>query len=84
MREQPRQPFTPPHELEVDWVNVEQGVANFDHLPPQVPQPAVVAPPPLELQQPHVVLQYTFVPVNFVPPQPMPEVDWGIIACAPF
>ena len=65
-------------------MNVEQGVADFDNLPPQVPQPAFVVPPLLELQQPHVVLQPTLVPVNFVPPQQIPEVDWGIIACALF
>ena len=83
--QQPQQLLTPPHEPDVDWVGLEQAVANFDNLPAPVPQPEfVVHPQPLALQQPHVVLQPHIVPVHYVPPQPMRPVDWGMIAHALF
>lgn len=56
--EPPLRPLTPPPEPEVDWVGLEDALANFDA--PQLPV----------LQQPEVVLHPQFEPLQYTPPQP--------------
>ena len=53
---------------------LEAAVVHFD-----APQQGVL-PPQLVLQQPEVALHPEFVPVHFAPPQPLPRVDWAMIA----
>ena len=79
----PLQPLTPPPELEprpvsplpvlhIDWGELEGNLAIFDGPPvPQIQQPVVVPVPQFE-------------PDHFVPPPPMPRVDWAAIAHALF
>ena len=79
----PLQPLTPPPELEprivspgavfdIDWEELEEGLAIFD------------GPPVPLMQQPIVVPVPQFEPAHFVQPPPMPRVDWAAIAHALF
>ena len=72
--ELPRRVATPPPEPVVDWVALEAGVADFD-----APHRGVL-PPQLVLQHPNVVPVPQFIPADFVPPQPLQQVDWAMIA----
>ena len=72
LQDPPQRPLTPPPELEVDWEGLEAALADFD------------APQPLILQQPEVVPQPQFVPLLYVQPQPLPQVDWAMVAYALF
>ena len=68
-------PLTPPPEQEGDWAGLEAAVANFDRQWQQF-----VPPPFLALQQPDVIPFPQFIPGNFVPPPPLPWVDWAMVA----
>ena len=85
----PLQPITPPPEppareptqspgQEVDWVEVEAAVAEFDG------QRYLLVPQPLALQQLEVIPVPQHVPLNFAVPPPMQPVDWAGIARALF
>ena len=75
----PPRPLTPPPEQEEDWAGLEVAVANFDGQ-----QQQFVPSPFLALQQPDVAPFPQFVPGNFVPPPPLPRVDWAMVAYALF
>ena len=75
----PERPLTQPPVQEVDWVELEGGLAAFDAL-----QQSLELPPPLILQQPAVVPFPQLVPFNFVPPLPLPQVDWAMVAYSLF
>ena len=72
--ELPPRPVTPPPEQDETWVELEAAVAGFDG------QHYVLVTQPLALQQPNVA----HVPAGHQPPQPMPPVDWALIAHALF
>ena len=71
-------PVTPPPEQDDTWVEFEAAVADFDG------ERYVMVTQPLALQQPNVVPVPEHVPAHHQPPQPMPPVDWGLIAHALF
>ena len=76
--ELPPRALTPPPEQAVEWDAVEVGVGNFDG------QEYAVLVPLLELQQPQVVAVPELVPPRLTEPQPVPPVDWALIAHALF
>ena len=76
--EQPARAPTPPPEEEVDWVEVEAAVAEFDG------QRYFLVPQPPALQEPEVPAIPQHVPFDFAVPPPMPPVDWAQIARALF
>ena len=76
--ELPPRALTPPPEQEVDWVEVEAAVAEFDG------RRYIVVPEPPALQQPETAPVPQHVPLNFQPPQPMQPIDWAEIARALF
>ena len=71
-------PELPPPQQEQDWVEVEAAVARFDG------QEYLVVPRLPLLQQPEVVPLPQHSPAGFAAPQPMPAVDWAVIAGALF
>ena len=85
----PLQPLTPspelppravtlPPEQDEGWVEIEAAVADFDG------QQFVLLTQPLVLQQPQVAPVPEHIPAGHQPPQPMPAVDWALIAHALF
>ena len=62
----------------MDWVELEAAVATF------AGQQYLVVPQGPVLQQPEVVSVPQHIPIGFVAPPPIPEVDWDNIAQALF
>ena len=76
--EQPAGVPTQPLEQEVDWVEVEAAVAEFDG------QRYFLVPQPPTLQEPEVLAVPQHIPFDFAAPPPMPPVNWAEIAGALF
>ena len=80
LRDPPHRPPTPPPEPEVNWACLEEALAECN-----APlHPLVLPPQPLIVQQPEVVPHPEFVPLLYVQPPPMPQVDWAMVAYALF
>ena len=71
-------PELPPPQQQEDWVELEAAVARFDG------QEYLVVPRLPLLQQPEVIPLPQHNPAGFAAPQPMPAVDWAVIAGALF
>ena len=70
--------MTPPPEPEEEWVQLEAAVAAFDG------ERYVLVAQPLALQQPQIAPVPEHVPAGYLPPPPMPAVDWALVAHALF
>ena len=79
--ELPPRALTPPPEQAVEWDAMEVRVANFDGQ-----EYAILATQPIALQQPQVapMPEHSQRATSHQPLQPMPAVDWALIAHALF